>query len=85
MAAKTVTITRDDWLKAIAETTADKAESDPSVLSYYDFAAQMGVAVATARSRLNGLVAAGRAVRTTKRTVTPDGRLRTIVAFRLKK
>ena len=83
MAAKT--ITRDDWLKAIAETTADKIESDPSVLSYYDFAAQMGVAIATARSRLNGLVEAGRAVRTTKRTVTPDGRLRTVVAFRLKK
>ncbi len=83
MAAKA--ITRDDWLKAIAETTADKVEQDPGLLSYYDFAAQMGVAIATARSRLNGLVAAGRAVRTTKRTVTPDGRLRTIVAFRLKK
>lgn len=79
------TITREDWLSAIAETTADKVDSDPGLLSYYDFAAQMGVALATARSRLNGLVASGRAIRTTKRMLTPDGRIRTVVAFRLKK
>ena len=80
-----VTISREDWLTATAEAQAAKADADPGLLSYYDYAALMQVALGTAVKRLNTLVAAGRAIRTTKRTVTHDGRLRTIVAFRLKK
>ena len=80
-----VTISREDWLAATAEAQADRADNDPGLLSYYDYATLLQVALGTAVKRLNGLVAAGRAMRTTKRTVTADGRLRTVVAFRLKK
>jgi hypothetical protein len=79
------TITRDDWLNAIKEAHAAQADQDPSLLSYYEFADLLGVALGTAVKRLNVLVAAGRAIRTTKRAITPDGRCRTVVAFRLKK
>ena len=79
------TISLDDWQTAMDEARADRADNDPGLLSYYDYAALMQVALGTAVKRLNGLVAAGRAIRTTKRTVTADGRLRTVVAFRLKK
>jgi hypothetical protein len=79
------TITRDDWLTAIEETHKDQADRDPSLLSYAEFGALMQVCQGTAMRRLNGLVEAGRAIRTTKRMLTPDGRIRSVVAFRLKK
>ncbi len=84
-APASVTISREDWLAATAEATAAKADDDPGLLSYYEYAALLQVALGTAVKRLNGLVSAGRAIRTTKRMVTSDGRLRTVVAFRLKK
>ncbi len=84
-APKPAKITRDDWLSAIAETSESRADQDPSLLSYAEFQVLMNVAYGTALRRLRELVAAGRAVRTTKRMVTQDGRLRTVVAFRLKK
>jgi hypothetical protein len=80
-----VTISREDWLAATAEAQADRADNDPGLLSYYDYAALMQVSLGTAVKRMNVLAAAGRAIRTTKRTLTPDGRIRTVVAFRLKK
>jgi hypothetical protein len=86
--AKTQTpaqITRDDWMAAVAETHASRADDDPSLLTYEEFCALMGVAYGTARKRLADLVTAGRAIRTTKRTLTQDGRCRVVVAFRLKK
>ncbi len=78
-------ITRDDWLAAIAETSASRADQDPDLLSYAEFQALMKITYGTALRRTRELVAAGRAIKATKRTVTPDGRLRTVVAFRLKK
>jgi hypothetical protein len=79
------TITRDDWLTAIEETRAHQADQDPGLVSYYEFAALMGITYGTAMKRLKELVAAGRAVRTTKRTVIANGRCLNVVAFRLKK
>jgi hypothetical protein len=78
-------ITRDDWLQAIAETAESKADSDPDLVTYADFAAMAGMAIATASKQLNTLAAAGRAVRTTKLVIAGDGKFRRVVAFRLKK
>lgn len=78
-------ITRDDWLAALEETRANEVDRDPSLLSYDEFASLMGIARATAVKRLNELVEAGRAVRSVKRILAPDGRIRAVVAYRLKK
>lgn len=78
-------ITRDDWLKALEEANAIRVDTDPSVVTLYEFAELMGVAYATARNRLTRLVKAGKAVQTTKRVLTPDRRVRTLLAFKLKK
>jgi hypothetical protein len=85
MAKQAVTITRDDWQKAIEEVNATLLDADPSVVTLYEFADLMGVAYQTSRKRLFGLVKAGKAVQTTKRVRTHDGRIRTLVAFKLKK
>lgn len=78
-------ITRDDWLKALADTTQEQVETDPSIVSYNEFADLLGVAYGTARKRLNGLVKSGRAHRVMKRTLTADGRCRNVIAFKLLK
>jgi predicted ArsR family transcriptional regulator len=85
MAKQAVTITRDDWQKAIAEITATRIDTDPSVVTLYEFAEMMGVAYQTSRKRLADLVKAGKAVQTRKRVQTQDGRIRSLVAFKLKK
>ena len=79
------TITRDDWLAALEEATAGRVDNDPSLLTYMDFAAMFGVAIGTARDRLRMLVSKGLAKRSTKRALTPDGKIRVVVAFRLEK
>lgn len=81
----TATITHDEWQAALEEVTKSQVDTDPNVLSYFDFADRYGCSLGTARVRLDALVEAGRAKRTTKRVVAGDGRLRTLVAFRLVK
>lgn len=83
--ASPVTITRDDWLKAIEETQKAQVDTDPDVMSYYDFAAKMGCVIGTARVKLDALVKAGRAKKVSKMVIAGDGRLRRVVAFRLVK
>lgn len=80
-----VTITRDDWLKAVDEVSASQADADSDLMSYFDFAELAGIAPTTASHRLNALAAAGRAIRTTKRIIAGDGKCRRVVAFRLVK
>lgn len=82
---KAPTIAHDEWTKALEEVASSRVDTDPDVMSYYDFAEKYGCALGTARSKLHALVKAGRAKLTTKRVIAGDGRLRTLVAFRLVK
>jgi hypothetical protein len=78
------TITRDDWLAALRDAGLhDDVDQDAVTVS--EFAKMMGLRVAAAQSRLAGLVAAGKAVRTKKRVADSNGRPYVYTAFRLEK
>ena len=75
-------ITKDEWLKALAEAGEDDA-SDDLAITGTEFMAMMGVDRQTARRRLEKLVALGKATRTVKRELLTDGRKVRCVAYRL--
>lgn len=81
--ATTTTITRDDWLKALAEVSGHDGTDDQDAVTHDEFADMLGVPVSTAHSQLQRLVASGRAVRTSKRGRTRYGRNIRFVAYRL--
>ena len=77
-------ISRDDWLKALAESSQlDLTENDPGALTVTEFAAMFGVTRNTAAKRLSLLETAGRATRTTKVGHGSDGRIFRTIAYRL--
>ena len=81
---KSKAITRDEWLKALAEIGLS-SEHDAEAITIGEFAALFGVPIGTARHRLNRLVAAGKATRTRKNGVSRYGRATAFVAYRLAK
>lgn len=76
-------ITRDDWLKALADAGVDSGEHDPDALTIAEFTALMNLSTQAAARRLNALVAAGKAARTHKLSAAKDGRMVRHVAYRL--
>lgn len=75
-------ITRDEWLTALHEAGID-AEDDPSALTIMEFGAMFGLRRAASSSRLEKLAESGRAIKTRKRIVRPDGQSLWAVAYRL--
>lgn len=77
------TITRDEWLQALTEAGVHSAEDDQSALTTTEFAEMFGVTVSTAHSRLQLLVAAGKAQATRKWATNAYGRRIQYRAYRL--
>lgn len=77
-----VTITRDDWLRALEESGLPLAD-DQSALTLYEVMAMLDVNRSTAQHRVDRLVDAGRAVKTWKRCPRADGRMQQMRAYRL--
>lgn len=75
-------ITRDEWLHALAE-AGDDGIDDQDAITTSEFMAMMGVNRDTARRKLERLVAAGKAARTTKREHATDGRWIRCIGYRL--
>lgn len=78
-----MSITRDDWLRALNEAGIAAAEDDQGAITVAEYMALVGVQYDTARRQLRGLVTAGKATQTFKRTRGADGRSLSLKAFRL--
>lgn len=77
-----VSITRDDWLRAVAE--IGELEDDQEALSIQEYADLMGTDYINATRQLNRLAKAGKAEKTRKNGRSPvDGRAVRFVAYRL--
>lgn len=75
-------ITREDWLKALAEANI-QTENDQQAVTVHEFAEMMGLTPWMAAYHLRNLHRNGRAVRTSKRGPDSLGRRRMLVAYRL--
>lgn len=78
-----VSISRDEWLKALADAGVKSQEDDQLAVTVMEFAATFDLPAPTARHQLELLVKAGKATRTAKRGRTPYGRSITYNAYRL--
>jgi len=78
-----MTITRDDWLKALAEAGVDDSTDDQEAVTAQELGDLLGVPRLTAERRLKLLAAAGKATRTRKRKQSSDGRMVSYIAYRL--
>lgn len=76
-------ISRDEWLKALAEVGESDQDDDPEAITTSDFMAMMGLDRQTARRRLEKLVTLGKATRSKKRERLTDGRLVRSNGYRL--
>ncbi len=76
-------ITRDDWLKALAEAGIDDVEDDQQAVTAAEFGAMFGLPAYSGERRLKALAAAGKATRTRKRVKLSNGRIVSCVAYRL--
>ena len=79
-----MSITRDEWLKAMDEAGMGVAH-DPDAITIDEFAALVQLGRAAASRRLELLVASGRATRTQRRGTASNGRTQYLVAYRLKR
>lgn len=77
------TITRDDWIKAIAEAMPPPPVDD--AITAPEFAAMAHCCHGTARVKLRAMVKAGTAREVRKRIVCTDGRAQIVTAFQLVK
>ena len=78
-----VSISRDEWLKALAAAGIDDETHDPDAVTVAEFAEMFGVNRQTAMRRLQALEKAGAATRTRKRQTDVSGRSISFIAFRL--
>lgn len=78
----TTHISRDLWLKALTE-AGESVVDDQSATTTTEFMQMFGVNRMTAKRRMDKLVKAGKATRTTKRERLPDGRILTCVGYLL--
>ena len=79
-----VTILRDEWLKALTEATGYTMTDDPEAVTVLEFGAAFGLKRETARRKLEDMVKAKRAVRTQRR-ILAAGRMMPVAAYRLVK
>lgn len=77
-----VTISRDEWLKALSE-IGHSEEDDQEALTIEEFGAMFSMPRETAERRLKQLAAAGKATRTKKVGRSNDGRQVRYIAYRL--
>ena len=75
-------ISREDWLKALAEANVP-TENDQQAVTVAEFAAMLDLTPWMAAYRLRNLHRNGRAVRTSKRGPDSRGRQKALVAYRL--
>jgi predicted ArsR family transcriptional regulator len=78
-----MSITRDDWLKAMEEAGAHDDRNDPSAVTIIEFAAMFGLPRDAARRRLNALEQAGKATVTRKYGPRRDGKMFRMMAWKL--
>jgi len=77
-------ITRDDWLKAVADAEEKSRElPDSDAMTVQEFATLIGKHRIGATERLRTLVAMGKAERTRKKILRTDGVVVTVTAYRL--
>ena len=76
-------ITRDDWLRAVADVAPAAEPANSDALSMRELAQVLGCGREQAAQRMKALIAAGRAVRVMKRIMDSNGRPQTIPAYRL--
>jgi hypothetical protein len=76
-------ITRDEWLKALADAGVDHDADDQSAVTLPEFAAMLGVTRTTAAHRMQVLVRKGKAIRTHKWCANDYGRRIQYVAYKL--
>lgn len=77
-----MSLTRDDWLRALDEAGVPH-EHDAAALTVDEYAEMFTISRVTAGRQLDRLVKAGKAARTYKRQCDRNGRLRSYVAYRL--
>jgi predicted ArsR family transcriptional regulator len=77
-------ISRDVWLKALADVGVNDGIDDQEAVTISEFAALIGISREPAERRLEKLAAAGAAVKTRKWSVGRDGRRVHMWAYRLK-
>lgn len=84
MATIPTTITRDDWLSALAEAgIGASGEDDQQAITVSEFASMMELPLGTSRDHLLALIRQGKAVATRKTTVNAYGRRLSYKAYRL--
>ncbi len=76
-------ISRDAWLAALQDAGVRAVADDQTALTANEYAAMFDLPLPTARTQLLALERAGKAIRTTKRGVTPYGRTISYQAYRL--
>lgn len=75
-------INRDQWLGALRDAGMPH-EDDQQAVTIRDFMTMLGLKREAARRRLDALVDAGKAVRTSKREARSNGSAHAAVAYRL--
>lgn len=75
-----MSISRDAWLKALGDAATPP---DPAALTTAEITKEFGMSRASAYRCMLGLLAQGRAIRTTKEIEMLDGRRKRVVAYRL--
>jgi len=78
-----MSITRDEWLKALAHANIASEEDDQEAVTATEFAALFQVPVTTARTRLRALVDRGLARETKKMASDTRGHRKQLTAYRL--
>lgn len=78
-------ITRDDWLKALADVEIRPVAVDEGVLSQVEFQQLLGMGRSAAKRRIDALVRDGKAERVKKLIKRTDGAVVTVTAYRLLK
>ncbi len=77
-----MTITRDDWLAAVAECTA-KETDDPDAMTNEDLQALLGRSETQTRHYIRAMLKANKIVPATKAITAKDGRRIHVSAYRL--
>jgi hypothetical protein len=78
-------ITRDEWLSALQEASTVLPEQDPDLMTARELGELLKCSVGTAKRKAVRLIEVGKAERSTKLIRMPDGSLRSVPAYRLRK
>ena len=78
-----VSISRDEWLRALADVGFIEGENDEHAVTVAEFGQLIGLERTAATKRLRALVAAGKATETYKRVQAQSGQVVRCRAYRL--